>query len=291
MASYGILHLAGSAPAISTPVVMKLATCLTVIGLSAFAQSPHLFPDPKGKYPPDLVMRLLDWPTTEVINSNRIPSANMPGVTADAERWVRMVVDRQWLPGQLEPLCIKGEFEKRDVVRYKWMKGAYSFMVAQTSSLLTLEIRPEAGGLGGESKDQRLDAVRKLCLQVFRRTGVRHDGQGGEIEIPDFNAKLIDFSFSAENTRESPDDGSMLIGKPKTMEEEQVKQPETIADAEAEARNWVKPGWEKSALAWEFWFRNLHWFADRKRVVIFFVKAEAGSVVGGPSLDERWFRR
>ncbi len=268
---------------------MKLAICITLIGLSAFAQSPHLFPDPKAKYPPELVLKLLQWPPAELISTNRIPSTNMPGVTADAERWVRMVVDRQWLPGQLEPLCIKSEFEKRDIVRYRWTKGECSFAVAQTRSLFTLEIRPHAGTLGGESKDQQLEAVKKVCLQVFSRKGERPDGQGNEIEIPDFNAKLLEFSFSGETARETTNEMSLLAGRPRTMEEEGVKQPEAIADADADARKWRGPDWEKAAIGWEYWFRNIHWFADRDRVVIFFVKAEAGPFITVP--DDGWFRR
>ncbi len=272
---------------------MKLAFFTTLVAASALAQQPMPI-DVTGsqvKGTRVLALKLLQWPTAQLLSTNGVPAAstNVAAAIDQAQGWIRMVVDPQWLPERLDPVCVRDEFEKRDIVRYKWTSRNNSFLVAQTWSMFALEIKPEAASLGGESKDQQLDAVRKLCVQVFRKTGVRPDFQGNEIEVPEFNAKLINFSFSAETTQQITNGVVLLAGRPRTMEEEGVKQPETAADAQTEGGKWLKPGWEKTSTAWQFWFRNLYWFADRDRVVIFFVKAEAGPIFAAP--DDRWFRK
>jgi hypothetical protein len=39
------------------------------------------------------------------------------------------------------------------------------------------------------------------------------------------------------------------------------------------------PNWFDSASAWMYWFRNVSWFADENRLVIYFFKTESGPLV------------
>jgi hypothetical protein len=53
----------------------------------------------------------------------------------------------------------------------------------------------------------------------------------------------------------------------------------------------VKTDWDRSATGWVYWLRNLYWFADDERVVVYFLKAEGGPhplLFSGAS-DNKWF--
>jgi hypothetical protein len=260
---------------------------LLIMTTASSAAQPAITPEAHTR-PPEVVVRLLEYPGEAVLRHKGLPAAssNLVGVLCDAERWVRLVVDGEWLPERLDPVCTAGEFDGRDVVRYRWEARRHSLLVAQTASVLALEIRPEASVLAGQTKEERLEAVKRVFREVFRKTGVRPDFQGGDIEIPDLGIKLLEFSFSSDMTVETEGDTPRLSGRSKRAGEDGTKFPDTLADAALESEAWQKGNWADTRVAWMFWFRNVHWYADRDRVVVFFLKAEGGPV---PMSFDGWF--
>jgi len=77
----------------TTQKIMKLVFCTTLISLSSVAQPINL-PDPQAKTP-EAVLKLLQWPTADVLSVKCIPATSnkVAAVIPEAERWVRLVID------------------------------------------------------------------------------------------------------------------------------------------------------------------------------------------------------
>jgi hypothetical protein len=238
---------------------------------------------------PEPVWSLLKWPSTELITAKEksVAASNQTKYAAqDASRWVRMAIDPMWLPAELHPLCLNGEFGGMDVIRYRWATNSRSFMVAQTGCIFVMEIRPETEKLSTMAGPPDLAAVRKICGEVFPKSGERPTGQLKMVPMPDFNKKILDWSFNADTTQEITNRLRLLIGWPRYHPDEvQAELKKVSGTNEAEVQAIIKridsqdnSDWYKSRFAWDFWFRNIRWFADQDRIVVFFLKDENGSV-------------
>ncbi len=242
---------------------------------------------------PDPIWKLLEWPTETTIRE-RSMSATTPTVQTaifSADRWIRMVVDEAWLPAQLEFICIHNEFENRNVIRCKWTKAGRNFFVAQTGSIFVLEVRPEHGSLQASSKEALLHSAKGLVGQILAKRGKRWTGQGQEVLIPDLDGKITDGSFDTSRVKASsnPRGELRLEGRPKTIEEEGVARPKNSAEAKAQDDP-QNTQWYNSSFAWQYWFKNVHWFAESNRLVLYFLKDNGGPVAlsFGGSADDTW---
>jgi hypothetical protein len=235
-------------------------------------------------------MRLLAEPAANVLAERGVAATNgnVASATANARRWLTNVIDAKYLPAVLELQCIRGEFEDRDVVRSSWKAGEYSFRVAQTVSVFVMEVRPATGKLPGESTEARVGTVRRLCSDVLVKTGSRWTGQREKVAIPALNVKILDYSFHNATTTAVAEHPLVLHGRPKPMTEVQYTTNAELGALDAKEN----PAWHQSFLTWLYWFRNVFWFSDDERVVIYFLKTEGGPIAlnffGG--MDGKWFK-
>jgi hypothetical protein len=238
---------------------------------------------------PDAIHELSRWPKADTLAEKQVTTTSVRDAVADAERWLALVIDPVWLAARREAVCTKGEYERRHIVRHKWISQGYRLGVAQTASVFMMEIAPEAGRIGGDSKEARFAAARELCGRVFAKTGKRHTSQGEEVVIEDLNRKILDFSFDLRTTQEVTNRNLVLVGRPKTWSEEGFIPPQTGAEADAQAK---RVPWEQTIEAWMYWLRDVRWFAEVDRVVVFFLKKEAGPVAldYGGLIDDKWFK-
>jgi hypothetical protein len=149
-----------------------------------------------------------------------------------------------------------------------------------------MEIRPETGKLSTKSGFPDLVTVREICGEVFLKSGERHTGQLEMVPVPDFHKKILDWSFRADTTQEVTNHSRLLVGWPNYDHAEvEAEIRRTSGTNEAEVQATIKiidskdnADWYKSRFAWNFWFRNIRWFADQDRIVVFFLKDENGPV-------------
>ena len=267
---------------------MKATITLILSMVSALAQPSSVSNDPASNSIPATVQRLLVWPSPATISEKQISPTTDAAKTAvfNAERWLRQVIDSELIPAQLEPICTEGEFEGRDVIRYRWDAAGKKLMVAQTGSIFVLEIEPVTGKISGDALSERLDGVRELCGETFAKTGVWRGGQGEKNLITRLNEKLLANFFIAAATHQSETNRAVLFGHPKGPEAMDSTSHERNVSAGGDA-SWFGPHNETSS----YWFRNIHWFSDRGRVVVYFLKQEGGPVVlnFAGSADASWF--
>jgi hypothetical protein len=244
------------------------------------------------------VWKLLQWPPPGLIREKGADVTEGPVKTAvyNATTWLRRVIDPVWFPEKWEPLCVFHEFENRDVIHYRWSSGKRSFKVAQTGSIFVLEIRPMENNPAGDSLQEHLSRVRKVCEEVFTKMGGRWTGQGKYVPIPEFNRKVLDSSFAIERTKTL--NKGTLLGKAISMQEAGVTNSGSdtsdvrlLNERLRKEDDQSNPNWFDSESAWMYWFRKVNWFADENRLVIYFLKAEAGPLrlSFGGSLDNIWF--
>lgn len=269
---------------------MKSTCWVWLLLCSAVVQSGlNAAPTDQASKVPESVIKLLAWPSPEIIAEKQVPARTINDSGAyGAEGWLRKVVDPAWLPDKLEPICIAGEFEGRDVVRYKWSKNGRSFMVAQTYSIFVMEIRPESGKFNGRSKEDFLPKYRELCEQVLAKKGKQWTGQLKEVAISNLNTKIVDFSFDSMNVAQMTNADLLWSGKPKDIKGIKLLPNGTeVRDTNAVASTmWEVP------LTLMYWFRNIYWFADNDRLVLYFLKNEGGPIAlsfYGGVVEQRWF--
>jgi hypothetical protein len=219
----------------------------------------------------------------------------MKAVLWDAERWLRMVIDPTLVPERLNPVCTRSEFEDRDTVRYKWVANSRSIMVAQTGTIFALELRAQTGKSSDVAMLPRLEHLRGIANEVFVKTGERRDGQGERVPIPNLNKVIVGFAFKAEHAKEMSGEKFQLRGRSRWMQEAMAAGEYKSLDNEhlrildaKENQDWVY-----SQLSWTYWFRNVNWFADEERLVIYFLKTEGGPFVlsFNGTIDKGWFQQ
>lgn len=270
---------------------MKNTFWLWLLSCLVLAQSEiNAAPTDRASKVPESVIKLLAWPSPEIIAEKQVPARTINDSGAyGAERWLRQVVDPNWFPDKLDPICVAGEFENRDVVRYKWSKAGHSFMVAQTYSVFVMEIRPESGKFNGRSKEDILPKYRELCEQVLAKKGEQRTGQLEKITISNLNTKIADFSFDPMNVVQMANANLSWSGKPKD-----IKGIRVLANGtEIKDTNSTTNVFFKVPLALMYWFRNIYWFADNDRLVLYFLKNEGGPIAlsfYGGTVEQRWFQ-
>jgi hypothetical protein len=245
---------------------------------------------------PVLIKKLVAEPSSKTIAERSVsPSAtNVIDAVKDAKRWIENVIDREWLPEKLDPLCIDREFEGTGTIRHEWKKAGCSLKVIQTKNSFTLVIRLEAEKNARPSKEYRLSSYRKICLQVLAKTGERRTGQGKIVPIPEFNKKIVSYSFDPLKTSIT-NVNDVLSGKPiMTATDSSI-----LTGTESEINeqiNKMEADWFNSPLAFEYWFRHIYWVADNEQIIIYFKKVLPSATVVlqdihvSASSDTKWFK-
>jgi hypothetical protein len=240
--------------------------------------------------------RLFQWPAQPVLNGPNRVDSDANEVTWPKKQCLEWLIKRvlapSWLPPKdVELIFIRNEFDNRDVVRMVWERNGYNIQVSQTASIFAMKLSPVSVGNTGVEKSQKLENVRQLCLQVFTEMGRRWDHQGNTVLIKELSKKIVSYSFRPEMSRYLKDDRA-VYGRPQTMNEAGVKQPQNDVEALRE-RDPNNPNWDKTASSYSYWFRMVNWWNDGKSIGFYFLKVEEGAWI--PSycgdIDKNFFKK
>lgn len=281
-----------------------LSVTSTMLGISMFAASGNGQPaSAQGGTPtylneiiPSPAYKLFQWPDDSILNGPGhidIDATEVKAAQAQAFDWIKKVLSEDWLPPvDTQPVCIRSEFDGRDVIRVKYEVKGYEIQVSQTATIFTIKLSHlDKRALGGDLNG-KINAAKDMCSEVFNRTGKRWTGQGKEIVIPELNTKIAAYSFVQDTIVSVPGDMAGW-GRPQTMSESGKSSPHSEAESE-EANDPKNPDWEDAAISWSYWFRNVSWWNDGHSIGFYFLKIEAGpwvpSYESHSTPDKHWFR-
>jgi hypothetical protein len=232
---------------------------------------------------------LFEWPSPSLVREKGLSGDSLQVRSAKfvSDAWLRRAMNKSWLPPDgPKPLFLKQEVDDRDVVRSRWTKNGYHIQVAQTGTIFTIKVTPEDGADTGKDDNAKLEVARGLCLRVFADKGIHYGRQGVRLPINSLPQKIAAYSFSKQTTRRLQGDDDVLVGRPKTMEEEGITRPMTIRDDPS------NPNWCNIPFAWEYWFRQVYWWNDGISVGFYLFKNEGGPQHAeeiGATADKGWF--
>ncbi len=242
------------------------------------------------------VSRLLEWPGSSVLAGPNLVDQNSVEATWPKEQcsdWLQKVVAPDWLPpASAKPVLIRAEFEGRDTVRMAWERNGYSIQVSQTASIFAMKLTPTERKDMGTDFSGKTQNARSLCVQVFAKKGFRWGvSPGSRVPIDDLSQKIAAYSFQPGLTRDLPN-AHAACGRPQTIHEAGATRPQN----ETEALRERDPGnqeWDKTAVAFRYWFRMISWYNDGKSVGFYFLKVEEGAWEPSynPNIDKGFFKR
>lgn len=282
----------------------RLLSSFMILGVVAICSlqlfgAPEIRKEYQGKMHPKELMpavyiKLFDFPSSDLqkLGNVDIASANVVSPREESIRWIHEVVDPSWLPDkELSFVFIRNEINDIDVVRCQWEKNRTIFQVAQTASLFTLKITPALNPGMGKRGNELIETSRQMCVDVFKRSGKRRTSQGEIVPIKDLSKKISSYLFSDGIIFEWSGQGSeFLLGRGKTAEEEGVKyveDEEKFMDLDRPEN----PDWDKSRMAWNYWFRMVSWWNDGKSLGFYFPKNEDQDPLdfSRRNIDHKWF--
>ncbi len=178
-----------------------------------------------------------------------------------------------------------------DTARVRYDHDGYHVEISQTRTVFAIKITPIDGGGTGRDKESRFEYAKQLCAKIFSSNGKmdaydKKSGMGIPTPIPDFKAKIVSFTFNSARTKELALDKA-VVGNPRTMADDGIDGSRTLERGEYNIDNMLNT-WN----AWQYWFRQIHWWNDGKAVGFYFIKI---SGPGGwiPSfeakIDQDWF--
>jgi hypothetical protein len=257
--------------------------------------------DPSGQIMPDAVSQLFQWPAPQVIEAKSVTTES-PEVAFPKKQcaeWVHKVIDPAWLPEKTpEPFLLRDEIDGCDVVRHVWSKQGHRIEVAQTASLFVMKLTPEDERSLGKDNQEKLNAAKELCLQVFAKQARRWAGQGTTIAVSNLAQKIASYSFREDTAPSAQTNSAILFGRPRTLNEEHTTAVQERLRVES-ATMAPNSSWDMTADAWRYWFRRIYWWNDGKSLRVFLPKVEgvdarADAGIGlpdyGGSIDKNWFR-
>jgi hypothetical protein len=256
-----------------------------------------------------LVQMLHKWPEKAALESDKRVDAGSKDVLyakQSSSEWNKIVLADSWLPlPDAEIVFLKREFEiterdsnghsvpfEVDTARVRWERNGYDIEVSQVSSVVAIKFTPIDEKDTGRDKPSRYEYAKELCQKAFNPKGAMVQ------PIPDFKKKLISYTFDSAKMRELPGDKA-VVSDPKSMKDEGVDEAEFTSE-DGLLSFYSKKGEDRieqllvQPIAWEYWFRQIHWWNDGKSVGFYFFK------VSGPgswfpsftaSVNERWFER
>lgn len=210
-----------------------------------------------------------------------------------SSRWINKVIDSSWTPGtNAQNRYFLDAFDGVDVVEVSWKVDGRTLRVGQTSSLFAFEIELLSGPLGADDHEGRIMQAKGVCTNIFNSVGTRWTSQGDPVEIKDFSAMICSnlFDDGIVYSEKVLSDG-YLLGRGKYAFEagsHKVQKNDDIRDVLDDANT----KWFRSDQAWQYWFRNILWWTDGRRVGFYFLKDEGGPTFGtwSKSRDQNWFR-
>jgi len=223
--------------------------------------------------PPVLVDQLFKWPSEEII-LKQVPNSD-PDVSLAKKQykdWIDKVFDPLWLSNlDIEPLCLRGEFDGYDVIRQYWSKNDYKIEVSQTSKVFALKLSSVKGSTGRTARE-KLEIARDICLHVFSKQGRYISSQGARISINNLSEKIVETSFCEESIQKKEKADAIICGAPSmAKKKEDADKNENHAQAKSIANSSnVKEGDE----ALGYWFKSVYWLNDGMSICIIFLKAE-----------------
>lgn len=240
---------------------------------------------------PEIVQELFDWPEgSELTRSNRIsPDSKCVRLANERSKdWYEQVISPEWRPpGEMELIYLAKEIMGADVVRVKYEVGDFEIQISQTSMVFTLLVIPQEDSSLGTNANDKIDFSRELARMIFNREGTRSTLQLEKVPVPDLNEKIIESSFSPDLVRTLSVDQS-VFGRP--IERPQVDEKSRYDVALNEQLDSKENDrWFESRFAWNYWFRNVYWWNDGKRVGFYFLKKEAGQLHMNYGSRPGWF--
>jgi hypothetical protein len=245
---------------------------------------------------PAPVYWLLQWPDSSVLKGpNRVSHAAVEVTWPEKQcsGWLQKVLATGWLPSPgAEMIFIRDEFDGRDTVRIAWERNGYIIQVSQTASVFAMKLTPLGNRNTGADSREKTQNAKLLCAQVFAKEGYRWgSGAGTKVQIKGLSEKIASYSFRPELVRHLKDDKA-VCGRPQTMNEAGVKQPQNDVEALRE-RDPNNPNWDKTASSYSYWFRMVNWWNDGKSIGFYFLKVEEGAWI--PSycgdIDKNFFKK
>ncbi len=219
---------------------------------------------------------LFQWPAPSVLNGpNHVDSNDNKVVWAKKQctEWLNKVIAKQLLPDKdPEFIFIRDEFEGRDVVRATWEHNDYRIEVSQTASIFAIKISPLGNRTTGMDLAEKIENAKRLCLEIFNKTGYRWSADGDKVQVKDLNQKIATYSFRTELVKCLENDQSVW-GRPQTAHEASVSHPKD----DAETRRQMDPNnpdWDYSSMSYNYWFRMVNWWNDGKSIGFYFLKVE-----------------
>ena len=120
----------------------------------------------------------------------------------------------------------------RDVIRVRYLANGYDIQLSQTVSLFAIKLTPQNGQDTGTDDNGKLEAAKALCLRIFVKTGMRWNPQVGDprdFPVNDLPQKIASCSFRKDTCLRMTGDESILIGRPRTKQEEGVQTATHVA--------------------------------------------------------------
>ena len=238
---------------------------------------------------------LFQWPAPSVLNGpNRVDNdaGELAWPKKQCTEWLNKVIAKQWLPDENPDfIFIRDELEGRDVVRATWEHNDYRIEVSQTASIFATKVSPLGNRTTGMNRAEKIENAKRLCLEIFNKTCYRWSADGDKVQVKDLNQKIATYSFRPELVRHLKDDKA-VCGRPQTINEAGVKQPQNDVEAlrEMDPNN---PNWDKTASSYSYWFRMVNWWNDGKSIGFYFLKVEEGAWI--PSyfgdIDKNFFKK
>lgn len=207
-------------------------------------------------------------------------------------RWIKRVIDPAWWPPpHLSIIFIRDEHDGVDVMQCQWETNRFLIQVAQTATLFALKITPLRGSGLGQNVHENIEEAKRICVHVFNRSGERRTSQGRVVRIPNLSRKIATYLFNDGVVYvQSDQTGRYLVGRGQTAREARARRPRDEKEYLALECS-ENADWEKSAMAWRYWFRMVHWWSDGRVLGFYFPKDEAGPRPSGGSMtiDRKWF--
>ncbi len=208
-------------------------------------------------------------------------------------RWISKVIDSSWRPNaKAQTRYLVDAFNGIDVVVVSWEVDGRTLRVGQTSSLFAFEIEQPSDNTGTGDHEGRIMQAKEVCTNVFNSVGKRWTSQGDPVEIVGLSAMICSnlFDDGIVYTEKVLSDG-YLLGRGKYAAEAhtlEMTRYDDIRNVLDDANN----KWLRSDHAWQYWFRNIFWWTDGRRVGFYFLKDEGGPTFGTWSItrDRNWFR-
>lgn len=275
-------------------IVCAFFVCTILLAMTtAFSKQHESRPPSKlTEMLPSPVQKLFSWPDTATLEGpKRVPAdaKEIKFPRKQTQNWLQKVMAESWLPeGDVPTVFLQNEFDGRDVVRMCWKHEDWDIQVSQTASIFTIKLIPSNGSGTGTSPEARVRKAQKMCLKIFAKEGRRWGRQGDIISVKNLNKKIAQYIFKSGKQFDFVES---IGGRGKTMEEAGVRPPKSTEQT-IHQRRADNPDWDKTAHAWQYWFRMVAWWNDGEAIGFYFLKKEGGAWMPNyeGNIDRDWFK-